>query len=222
MTNARFRPLSGPGSRVLEFAFARGNMSQARTDSPAADLDRDISTRRPSSASDRVSGNESKSGSGPALSAGPAGGPAIEASRPRKGGAVQGAVDDLIPVVYPELRRIARAHLRRERSGHTLNTTALVHEAYMELAGFDQALWRDRSHFLSIAAQAMRRVLIDFAVARKAKKRNGNAERVSLSDDIARTDAPAEELLAIDEALGRLEQLNARLARVVECACSPA
>jgi RNA polymerase sigma factor (TIGR02999 family) len=130
---------------------------------------------------------------------------------------MQGAVDDLVPVMYQELRRIARAHLRRERSDHTLNTTALVHEAYMQLAGFDHALWRDRSHFLSIAAQAMRRVLIDYAVARKALKRNGNAERVLLNDDTAATDARIEELVAIDEALGRLEQLNARLARVVEC-----
>jgi RNA polymerase sigma-70 factor, ECF subfamily len=126
-------------------------------------------------------------------------------------------VDDLVPVVYQELRRIARAHLRRERSGHTLNTTALVHEAYMHLAAFDRASWRDRSHFLSIAAQAMRRVLIDYAVARKALKRHGNAERVSLTDDIASTEACAEELAAVDEALTRLEQLNARLARVVEC-----
>jgi RNA polymerase sigma factor (TIGR02999 family) len=81
------------------------------------------------------------------------------------GGAMQGAVDDLIPAVYQELRRIARAHLRRERIGHTLNTTALVHEAYVELARFDQALWGDRAHFLSIAARMMRRVLIDYAVA---------------------------------------------------------
>lgn len=130
---------------------------------------------------------------------------------------MQGAVDELVPVVYQELRRIARAHLRRERSGHTLNTTALVHEAYIQLAGFDHALWRDRSHFLSIAAQAMRRVLIDYALARKALKRNANAERVPLHDDIASTDDPLEELVRIDEALGRLEQLNARLARVVEC-----
>lgn len=140
-----------------------------------------------------------------------------EAPARRNGGAIQEAVDDLVPVVYQELRRIARAHLRRERSGHTLNTTALVHEAYVQLAGFDHALWRDQSHFLSIAAQAMRRVLIDYAVARKALKRNGNAERVSLNDAVASTAARAEDLAAIDEALGRLERLNARLARVVEC-----
>lgn len=130
---------------------------------------------------------------------------------------MQRAVDDLVPVVYQQLRRIARSHLRRERSGHTLNTTALVHEAYVQLAGFDHALWRDRSHFLSIAAQAMRRVLIDYAVARKALKRNGNAERVPLNDDIASTETRVEELVTIDEALRRLERLNARLARVVEC-----
>ena len=151
------------------------------------------------SASDRFSRNES--GNGSRVSDGPA----------------RGAVDDLIPIVYQELRRIARAHLRRERSGHTLNTTALVHEAYLQLSGFDRALWRDRSHFLSIAAQVMRRVLIDYAVARKALKRNGNAERVPLDEDMAMADARVEELMAIDEALTGLERLNARLARVVEC-----
>ena len=133
------------------------------------------------------------------------------------GGATRGSVDDLIPVVYQELRRIARAHLRRERSGHTLNTTALVHEAYVELARFDRVLWSDRAHFLSIAARMMRRVLIDHAVARKALKRNGHAQRVSLHDDIAQTDARTDELVAIGEAIDRLEQLNPRLARVVEC-----
>jgi RNA polymerase sigma factor (TIGR02999 family) len=122
-----------------------------------------------------------------------------------------------VPVLYQELRRIARHHLRGERRDHTLNTTALVHEAYVQLARFDRAPWRDRSHFLSIAAQAMRRVLIDHAVARNAQKRHGKLERVGLDEESLQADARAEQILAIDEALDRLEQFNARLARVVEC-----
>ena len=191
-------------------------MSQARTDDVVAGADRDRPARERSSVSDRVSRNGSKSSSS-LLPASCGGGAAGEHGGPATNGAVRGAVDDLIPVVYQELRRIARAHLRRERSGHTLNTTALVHEAYVELARFDRVLWSDRAHFLSIAAQMMRRVLVDYAVARKALKRNGNAERVSLHEDIVQIDARAEELVVIDEALGRLEQLNPRLARVVEC-----
>jgi RNA polymerase sigma factor (TIGR02999 family) len=126
-------------------------------------------------------------------------------------------VNELVPLVYGELRRIAHHRLRAERDGHTLNTTGLVHETYLQLAGYNQALWRDRSHFLSIAAQAMRRVLVDYAAARNAQKRNGRRQRVSLDGLALRADPRGEELLAVDEALGRLERLNPRLARVVEC-----
>jgi RNA polymerase sigma factor (TIGR02999 family) len=179
-------------------------------------MNRDRTARSP--ASDQNSRKRLMNGSSPPMAEElGTGGATVMPASSRNGGAMQGAVDELVPVVYQELRRIARAHLRRERRGHTLNTTALVHEAYVELAGFEHALWRDRSHFLAIAAQAMRRVLIDYAVARKALKRNGNAERVPLHDEIASTDDLVEELVTIDEALGRLEQLNARLARVVEC-----
>ena len=106
--------------------------------------------------------------------------------RPARNGATQ-AVDDLIPIVYQELRRIARAHLRRERRGHTLNTTALVHEAYVELARFDQELWRDKTHFLSIAARMMRRVLIDYAVGASPAtvKRDWNVARAWLNRELA-------------------------------------
>ena len=190
-------------------------MSQAHTDRVVVEVDGDRSAHERSSVSDRVSRNGSKNGSslpGASLDIG-----ASATDGPAGNGAAQGSVDDLIPVVYQELRRIARAHLRRERSGHTLNTTALVHEAYVELARFDRVLWTDRAHFLSIAARMMRRVLIDHAVARKALKRNANAQRVSLHEDIAQTDARTDELIAIGEAIERLEQLNPRLARVVEC-----
>ncbi|HEU4926554.1 MAG TPA: ECF-type sigma factor [Vicinamibacterales bacterium] len=134
----------------------------------------------------------------------------------RPGGRARAEVDELIGTVYGELRQIAHHHLRRERRGHTLNTTALVNEAYVKLAGFDHAIWRDRAHFLAIAAQAMRRVLVDYALARKTRKRDGGA-RLSLEDVVVRIDPRIDDVIAVDAALTRLEELNARLARVVEC-----
>ena len=119
-------------------------------------------------------------------------------------------------MVYRELRQIAHHQLRRERRGHSLNTTALVNEAYVKLASFDHVIWRDRAHFLAIAAQAMRRVLVDYAVARKTRKRDGG-ERLSLENVVVRIDPRIDDVIAVDAALTRLEQLNARLARVVEC-----
>jgi RNA polymerase sigma factor (TIGR02999 family) len=134
----------------------------------------------------------------------------------RGGGKAQPEVDELIGPIYRELRQIAHHHLRRERRGHTLNTTALVNEAYVKLAGFDHVIWRDRAHFLAIAAQAMRRVLVDYAVARKTRKRDGG-ERLSLDAVVVRIDPRIDDVIAVDGALTRLEELNARLARVVEC-----
>jgi RNA polymerase sigma factor (TIGR02999 family) len=138
------------------------------------------------------------------------------ASPSRPGGRARPEVDELIGTVYGELRQIAHHHLRRERRGHTLNTTALVNEAYVKLAGFDHVIWRDRAHFLAIAAQAMRRVLVDYALARKTRKRDGGA-RLSLEDVVVRIDPRIDDVIAVDAALARLEELNARLARVVEC-----
>lgn len=132
-------------------------------------------------------------------------------------GQARAAVDELMATVYRELHLIAHHHLRRERRGHTLNTTALVNEAYVKLAAFDQVVWRDRSHFLAIAARAMRRVLVDYAVARNTQKRGGAGQRLSLQDIDLAVDPRLEEVVAIDGALTRLEALNARLARVVEC-----
>jgi RNA polymerase sigma factor (TIGR02999 family) len=135
----------------------------------------------------------------------------------REEGEARIAVDELIATVYRELRQIAHHHLRRERRGHTLNTTALVNEAYVKLAALDHIVWRDRGHFLSIAARAMRRVLVDYAVARKTQKRGGAGQRVSLDDVAIEVEPRIDDLIAIDGALTRLEQLNSRLARVVEC-----
>jgi RNA polymerase sigma-70 factor (ECF subfamily) len=128
-----------------------------------------------------------------------------------------GAVDRLIPILYNELRQIARRQMRSERLDHTLDTTALVHEAYVKLVGLDRMHWQNRAHFLAVAAQAMRRVLVDYAVGRRAQKRGGVRRRVPLDDVPPDRAQPIETLVAIDAALHRLETIDARLTRVVEC-----
>ena len=131
-----------------------------------------------------------------------------------------GALDCLIPIVYDKLRRIAHQQLRGERSEHTLSTTALVNEAYLKLVNISQVEWRDRAHFFAVAARLMRRVLIDYARARKRVKRGGHAVHVTLAEA---QDVPlgvaADDLLAVDEALARLEAQSERQCRVVECRC---
>ncbi|HEX7049938.1 MAG TPA: sigma-70 family RNA polymerase sigma factor [Longimicrobiales bacterium] len=128
------------------------------------------------------------------------------------------ALDRLIPLVYDELRSLARAQLRREDPGHTLGSTALVHEAYMRMAGRGELGAADRRHFFAIAAQAMRRVLIDHARTRKRKKRGSGRALLPLDDAAAfLSDDAADELTAIDEALERLAKASPRAARVVEC-----
>lgn len=126
------------------------------------------------------------------------------------------ALDALVPLVYDTLRRIARQQLARERAGHTLSATALAHEAYARLIGLTRIEWRDRAHFFAAAAGAMRRVLIDYAVARKARKRSGGA---AVDIDLAGliTDDRVEDALSVHEALARLERVHPRAARVVEC-----
>jgi RNA polymerase sigma factor (TIGR02999 family) len=127
------------------------------------------------------------------------------------------AIDELLPLVYEQLRVMARAQLRREDTGATLGATALVHEAYFRLTEREQLAPKDRSHFFAIAAQSMRRVLIDQARARKRQKRGLGVVPISLDEvDALLTIEAADELTALDEALDRLEQVNARAARVVE------
>lgn len=128
------------------------------------------------------------------------------------------ALDRLMPIVYQELRRIAHAQLGRERHGHTLSTTGLVHEAYLRLVNVRQVQWRDRAHFFAMAARLMRRILIDYARARKRAKRGGDGVPVSLAEavDIA-APAAVDDLLALDQALTRLEAQGERQCRVVEC-----
>lgn len=126
-------------------------------------------------------------------------------------------VERMLPLVYEELRRIARRQLRHEGIGHTLNTTALVHEAYLRLATPSHLDIGGRAEFLSIAAMAMRRVLIDYARQRTAQKRGGVQIRVELDDIEVAADGRAEQLVALDEALTALAASNPRLARVVDC-----
>jgi RNA polymerase sigma factor (TIGR02999 family) len=126
-------------------------------------------------------------------------------------------VERLLPLVYEELRRIARRQLRHEGVGHTLNTTALVHEAYLRLAAPSHLDISGRAEFLSIAAMAMRRVLIDYARQRTAQKRGGVQMRVELDDIEVAAEGRAEQLVALDDALTALAVSNPRLARVVDC-----
>jgi len=127
-------------------------------------------------------------------------------------------MEDMFPLVYDELRRIAARAMRGERSDHTLCTTALVNEAWLELSKLTRMQWQNRSHFLAIAAQAMRRVLIDYAVARRSLKRGGGQTLQPLdADAVAVVAAQADDMLALDEALQRLTAMNERHARIVEC-----
>jgi len=127
------------------------------------------------------------------------------------------AVDRLFPVVYEELRRIAHHQLGRERPDHTLGTTALVHEAYLRLVDQTRAQWADRAQFFAVSARAMRRILVDYARRHRALKRGGERARIDLDDLTFGVDVRAEILIALDEALLRLAELDERLSRVVEC-----
>jgi RNA polymerase sigma factor (TIGR02999 family) len=125
------------------------------------------------------------------------------------------AVQELAPLVYDELRRLAAAYMRRERPGQTIQATALVHEAYMRLAGAGTP-WHDERHFVGIAARSMRQILVERARARGAQKRWAGLDRVSMTDALAVATEPATMLPALDEALTRLEALDAEQARIVE------
>jgi len=131
-------------------------------------------------------------------------------------GGNRAAVDELAPLLYQELRRIAAAQLRRERPGHTLQVTALVHEAYLKLVDQRQVNWQNRAHFFGVAAQAMRRILLDYAKTRSRGKRGGGAPLTSLDEAVVVSRDRAFELVEIDEALRHLEAFDQRQAKVVE------
>jgi RNA polymerase sigma-70 factor (ECF subfamily) len=126
------------------------------------------------------------------------------------------ARDDVLPLVYRQLRRRAAGYLRRERRDHTLQPTALVHEVYLRLAGQDRVTWRNRAQFYGVAAQMMRRILVDHARARKAAKRPGAALKVILDDRAGATNPRTWDLVALDEALNTLQSFDPRLSQIVE------
>jgi RNA polymerase sigma factor (TIGR02999 family) len=126
------------------------------------------------------------------------------------------ALDRLLPLVYAELRQIAARRLRGERAGHTLQPTALVHEAYLRLVEQRNVDWQDRAHFYGVAAQVMRRVLVDHARRHAARKRGDGAHRVPLEDVVQVLAAPDTSVLGLDQALTRLEQVDPSLAQIVE------
>jgi RNA polymerase sigma-70 factor, ECF subfamily len=127
------------------------------------------------------------------------------------------ALANVFPLIYDELRRLARLQLQREPDGHTLSPTALVHEAYMRLIDYSRIEWTGRAHFLAVAATAMRRILVDHARGHRSVKRGGMLRRVSIDSVELGTEDRAELLIAIDDALGRLKEVDARQAQVVEC-----
>jgi RNA polymerase sigma-70 factor (ECF subfamily) len=131
-------------------------------------------------------------------------------------GGDEGALEKLIPLVQPELHRLAHYYMSRERAGHTLQTTALLNEAYLQLTDKTQPTWRNRTHFMAVAAQLMRRIMVDHARARHALKRGAGAIRVALDEAVLVTEERAEELLALDEALEKLAEFDRRRCEIVE------
>jgi RNA polymerase sigma factor (TIGR02999 family) len=128
----------------------------------------------------------------------------------------QAALDQLMPLVYTELRQMARRYMSGQPTGHTLQTTALIHEAYLKLAGQSDVHWQNRSHFFAVAATAMRHILVNHALARKTEKRGGNFQKVSLDQAAFVSDERYAELVALDEALTRLATFDERKSRIVE------
>jgi RNA polymerase sigma factor (TIGR02999 family) len=128
----------------------------------------------------------------------------------------QAALDKLMPLVYDELRRMAKRYMSRQTPGHTLQTTALINEAFIKLVGQQEMQWQNRSHFFGVAAQAMRHILVDYARSRKYEKRGGGAQKVSLDEALMVSDERAAEIVALDDALKELAKVDLRKCQVVE------
>lgn len=128
----------------------------------------------------------------------------------------QDALDKLTPVVYEELHRLAHRYMARERPGHTLQTTALVNEVYLRLADSAQTSWQNRAHFFAVCAQAMRRILVDWARSRQAMKRGGEMRSLELEEALVVAEAPSVDLVVLDDALKALAALDLRKSQVVE------
>ena len=126
------------------------------------------------------------------------------------------ALEQLVPIVYQELRRLARHYMRQERPGHTLEATALVNEAYLRLIDLNRMQWQDRAHFFSVAAQTMRRILVEFARRRHRHKRGGQDQQVALDEAAQVSQDPKTDLVALNEALCALAAVDARMSQVVE------
>lgn len=128
----------------------------------------------------------------------------------------EAALEQLMPLVYGELRRMARRYMRQQSPGHTFQTTELIHEAYLKLARQESQNYQNRAHFFGIAAQAMRHILVDYARARHSRKRGGWQERVTLDDSFGSASAASDDILRLDEALTNLAAIDSRKSRVVE------
>lgn len=126
------------------------------------------------------------------------------------------ALDQLVPLVYPELRRLAKRHMRREAPGHTLETSALINEAYLKLVDQQNVEWQNRAHFFAVAAQVMRHILVDHARTRNYAKRGGGATKLPLDEATALTAQRAAELIALDDALKDLSALDPRRSQIIE------
>jgi RNA polymerase sigma-70 factor, ECF subfamily len=131
-------------------------------------------------------------------------------------GGEQQAFEQLVPLVYRELHRLAHRYMARERDGHTLQSTALVHEAYQRLVDLKDVNWQDRAHFYAISAQVMRRILVDYARVRRYSKRGGGLRHVALDEAVAVFRDRRNDVVALDDALGTLARVDARKAQVVE------
>lgn len=132
------------------------------------------------------------------------------------GNGEQAALDKLMPLIYDELRRIARSHMNRQPPGHTLQTTALINEAFLKLLGQHDKHWQNRAHFLGVAAQAMRHILVDYARSRHCAKRGGSLQVVPCDEAAVVSTERAAEVVALDDALRRLADIDPRKSRVVE------
>ena len=128
----------------------------------------------------------------------------------------ESALDRLVPLVYEELHRLARRYMRQERPDHTLQATSLVNEAYLRLIDVNRVEWQDRAHFLAVAAQMMRRILVEFARSRQRQKRGGGAVHLSLADVQELPDSKERDLVAVNDAVSRLTRFDARMGQVVE------
>jgi RNA polymerase sigma factor (TIGR02999 family) len=131
-------------------------------------------------------------------------------------GGDQAALDQLIPLVHDELRRLARRHMAHERAGHSLQATALVNEAYMRLIDIKQVIWQDRAHFFAMSSRLMRRILVDFARSKAYQKRGGGAQKVTFDEALVVSHERGPDLIALDDAVNALAAFDARKAQVVE------